>query len=651
MAELFVARLSGAAGFSKTVVIKRILPHVAHDLHFTRMFLDEAITCAQINHPNVCQVFELCEAQNSLFLVLEHLEGATVGDLIRRCVVSNQQVNLRLAAGIVVQACDGLHAAHELRDDQGASMGLVHRDVSPGNLFVTVDGIVKVLDFGIAKAAWMSRKTRTGTLLGKCEYMSPEQARGGIPLDRRSDIFSLGITAWELVCGKRLFRKQNDYESLKAVLRAPIVRPMDMRVGVPEALDQAIMKALERDPDDRYDNAYQFRQAISDALSDIGGPTPMCDIAPLIRSSFAEELAAQRQVLREAKRLRQHKTPTPALRSLPALSEGLAANTGVVTGAHERLPSLETGSDEEVSKELTFRVVPRGATSNEVDLSTPPLADDLRDAADTLVERARRSATPLAQPGDARIELLTSAPLVGMSRPEDKASPSPVPVAPAQSAQASVAVTHATAPGLAIAKLDEPARTLHELPVQAPRALVASDIESGSSAAIAPARLSWILLLAMAALCGALVTSATLLWLNKGTSKSAALATPQEPAPRALPSADENAMERAKLMAANRSQAVVTQLPGRGASEETPEAESPPAEMGRFTIHSSMPAQVYLYPDKQLIGTTPIEDFVVPPGEYKLKLMIGPDKGQRKYLQLKVEAGKTSVRSYQGWRE
>ncbi len=300
MAELFVARLSGAAGFSKTVVIKRILPHVAHDENFTRMFLDEALTCAQITHPNVCQVFELCEANDSHFLVLEHLEGATVGDLIRRCIAADQQLNLRLAAGIIVQACDGLHAAHEQTDSEGHNIGLVHRDVSPANLFVTVDGIVKVLDFGIAKAGWMSRKTRTGTLLGKCEYMSPEQARGGVPVDRRSDIFSLGITAWELLCGRRLFRREGEYETLKAVLRAPIESPRSLRPTVPEALDQAIMCALERDPADRFHTAYEFRKAIADSLRDVGGPTPMCDLAPVIRKSFAEELKIQRAILKKA---------------------------------------------------------------------------------------------------------------------------------------------------------------------------------------------------------------------------------------------------------------------------------------------------------------------------------------------------------------
>lgn len=594
MAELFVARLSGAAGFSKSVVIKRILPHVAHDEHFTRMFLDEAITCAQITHPNVCQVFELCEAQGSHFLVLEHLEGATVGDLIRRCLTSGRQINLRLAAGILVQACDGLHAAHQQVDENGESIGLVHRDVSPGNLFVTVDGIVKVLDFGIAKAAWMSRKTRTGTLLGKCEYMSPEQARGGVPLDRRSDIFSLGIAAWELVCGQRLFRRESEYETLKAVLRAPIQRPIELRAGVPEALDHAIMRALERDPDDRHTSAYEFRQAIADSLKTIGGPTPMCDIAPLIRNSFAEELRTQRALLRDANQLSMQ-TALPVLRSLPALTDAPPANTSEVTGKHRPLPSLERPGDEEASMELTFRVVPKRQESRRGEINAPALPERTLPLHAPKLQIASVQADGLAQGGDCVV-------------PEQAQALAPV-------------ETFADEPpGLALRR--------------------------------------WILLVPTALLCAALAASVTLLANGKSSDDAEVSAakiverTDQaDPAAanESVVSASENAEARAALMAANQDRAVVTQLAGQ-ADSPAPSSAQLATDTGTLTITSSKPGQVFLYPDKELIGTTPLERFALQPGDYKLKVQVGPGEGDKKYFTVKIRAGEDSSRSLSAWR-
>lgn len=616
MAELFVARIIGASGFRKNVVIKRILPHVAHDEHFTRMFLDEAITCAQISHPNVCQVFELCEAQGSHFLVLEHLEGVTVGDLIRRCLVAGQQLNLELAAGILVQACDGLHAAHEQVDEDDKSIELVHRDVSPGNLFVTVDGIVKVLDFGIAKAAWMSRKTRTGTLLGKCEFMSPEQARGGVPVDRRSDIFSLGIVAWEMLCGRRLFRRKSEYETLKAVLRAPIERPRDLRPTVPVALDEAIMRALERDPDDRYRSANEFRHAIADALKDRGGATPMCNIAPLIRSSFAEELRMQRAVLKEASRLSQRRS-APGLRRVPrgTLPPGPPLNedtTDLRTQPHQALPRLESGpSDDPESKELTFRVMPK----------TPPRGPALTFTA------KEESDEPV---------LLTKK---AVATPRSKRSTGGIPHSAARAWHDRLSGGHETAPASVESKR---ART-----------------------EMAGSRLRPVGLLLTVALLGAgLAGTLTFIYYGRTSQSSGppaqtlaapetgALATAKtvsqksKPAVRASAttrtSADQNEKEHARILAANASPALVTSL-----HSETGDAA---AKTGSLSIRSTQPATIYLYPRKTILGTTPLIDLRLPAGTHKLKAQVGSGKGQRKYFHVTVQAGKSSTRSFDHWK-
>ncbi|MBL4634827.1 MAG: serine/threonine protein kinase [Kofleriaceae bacterium] len=561
MAELFVARLSGAAGFSKTVVIKRILPHVAHDENFTQMFLDEALTCAQITHPNVCQVFELCESNGSHFLVLEHLEGATVGDLIRRCIAAEQQLNLRLAAGIIVQACDGLQAAHEQVDDEGKSIGLVHRDISPANLFVTVHGIVKVLDFGIAKAAWMSRKTRTGTLLGKCEYMSPEQARGGVPVDRRSDIFSLGITAWELLCGRRLFRRETEYDTLKAVLRAPIENPRSLRPTIPEALDQAIMCALERDREDRFHTAYDFRKAIADSLRPQGGPTPMCDIAPVIRKSFADDIKIQRATVREAAALSQKFAPvfpspaSPSSQSpIPTPVEEEYSDKTYVNKSRQRAqsqdPSEQAGSD---SDEFDSNKV-------ETEIHLP----------------RSRAHSPAPDKGQSE------------NRPDSH----PAEINPARNAM--------------------------------PAASPAPKRKAGANIGVIVAV---ILLSACVAAAGTYV-AVTL--LNKRRSNKAT------PTPA---SSVDSAASSIPIPAKSAASGIVAQVTALNpASVE---------KLGSLTISSAIPAKIYLYPDKKLLGTTPIPSVELPVGTHKLKATL--DSGQKRYFQVEIKVDENTNRLLSNW--
>ncbi len=662
MAELFVAELSGAAGFCKKVVIKRILPHVAHDEHFTRMFLDEAKTCAQINHPNVCQVFELCETQGTHFLVLEHLEGATVGELIRRSLVSEQALNRRLAAGIIVQACDGLHAAHEQVDEEGRNSNLVHRDVSPGNLFVTVDGIVKVLDFGIAKARWMSRKTKTGTLLGKCEYMSPEQARGGVPLDRRSDIFSLGIIAWELVCGKRLFRRESEYETLRAVLRAPIERPISIRPAISPALDEAIMRALERDPGDRYRTAYEFRQAISDALRESGGPTPMCDIAPLIRSSFCEELKIQRAVLKQASKTADTSANAlPRMGSMPPMNEGDEnfANTDVLTAEHQRLPSLEEETEDLDSVELTFRVLPK---------ETPAVAAPLTDLS---TSSGTVAANPNVEPA---------------KKPRGASRTSAPPPVPASRVDAEAKTTSKSDSATSKSEAKSKAEAVDAAVFSAQAAAVVAAVpEATTKAHDGRTTVLW---LALTLLLGGAVTTGSLMFFRKNNSKAAPSITAAKPAttaptslaPPATPkperqtkpalapapivtdagsaiatsgiatsgiatsgianSAIVNAAAQARLLEENqKAKAVVTALPSTNKSG---------AEFGTIEILSNHVGKVYLYPEKTLLGTTPLTH-ALPIGRHKLKVEIGQEKGQKKYFHLKVEANKTTIRSLNHW--
>jgi serine/threonine-protein kinase len=208
MATVLLGRLTGPRGFEHSVVIKRILPHLAAVPELVDMFVEEAQIVASIRHPNVVHVHELGHDRDELFLVMEYLEGESVGGLMRRLITRQEQLDLQLAIHIVAEACAGLHAAHELKDADGKKRGLVHRDISPQNVFVTYSGEVKVLDFGIAKVANSGTKTEAGHLKGKLQYMSPEQCLQK-PLDRRSDVFALGIVLYELTTGRRLFKRDN----------------------------------------------------------------------------------------------------------------------------------------------------------------------------------------------------------------------------------------------------------------------------------------------------------------------------------------------------------------------------------------------------------------------------------------------------------
>ncbi|MEQ8891109.1 MAG: serine/threonine-protein kinase, partial [Sandaracinaceae bacterium] len=243
MAEILLGRISGPSGFERPVVIKRILPHLHGLREFVDMLLDEGRIAARIGHPNVVQVQELTHEREDLYLVMEYLEGEAASGLARRARARRLRLLPTLCAYIVAEACAGLHAAHELRSPDGELLDVVHRDVSPQNLFVGYDGTVKVLDFGIAKAAGRITRTEAGMLKGKFEYMSPEQARGDA-LDRRSDVFALGIVLYELSTQHRLFRRASHTETLRAVIGAEVPPPSEIDPSYPAVLEEVCLRAL-----------------------------------------------------------------------------------------------------------------------------------------------------------------------------------------------------------------------------------------------------------------------------------------------------------------------------------------------------------------------------------------------------------------------
>jgi len=268
MAEIFLACERGLAGLERQVVIKRILPHLAEQQKFLDMFLREARIVARLNHRNVVQIHELGHDNGQYFLVMEYLEGLTTRELFLLAREAGLQLPVNVVVEVLRQACRGLHAMHEARDLEGQPLGLVHRDVSPQNVMITLDGHIKLVDFGIAKATEGLDATYTGSLKGKFSYMSPEQCLNE-PLDRRSDIFTLGILLWELATTQRLFKRKSEMEMLTAVTEGQVPLPSSIRPDFPSKLEPVLLKALERDREARFQTADEMRLALNDVANEL----------------------------------------------------------------------------------------------------------------------------------------------------------------------------------------------------------------------------------------------------------------------------------------------------------------------------------------------------------------------------------------------
>lgn len=265
MATLFLARRVGAAGFARPVAIKLVHPELADDEQFRQMFLDEALLASRIQHPNVVHVEQLAEHQGLHYLVMEFVHGCSLAQLIRALSARGRRLAPAFATRIAMHVADALHAAHETRDDRGRPLEVVHRDVSPENILLAYAGHVKLIDFGIAKAYGRRHKTQEGLLKGKFRYMSPEQAYGK-PIDRRTDIYQLGIVLWEMLTQRRLFDADNDVDLLAQVRSPRIVPPGSLVDRVPPALDAAVMLALSNNPSRRPADAQTFARSLAKAV-------------------------------------------------------------------------------------------------------------------------------------------------------------------------------------------------------------------------------------------------------------------------------------------------------------------------------------------------------------------------------------------------
>jgi serine/threonine-protein kinase len=265
MATVYLGQRQGAAGFSVPVVIKVIHPHLSAEDEFIRMFINEARISSMINHPNVVHVEEFGEEAGLYYLVMEFVDGCSLGSILKANVKAGRRLAPELACAIIAAAARGLHAAHSTTDAHGRELGVVHRDVSPSNILISRAGVVKVIDFGLAKAhGEVGHSKSSAALKGKIRYMSPEQAFGQ-RLDRRSDIYSLAVVLWELMVNRPLFSAEGELALLEQV-RAPLIPPPSSHAAVPVAIDAVIDRATALDPAERFESAADFRRAVIEAM-------------------------------------------------------------------------------------------------------------------------------------------------------------------------------------------------------------------------------------------------------------------------------------------------------------------------------------------------------------------------------------------------
>ena len=344
MATVHIGRLLGPVGFARTIAIKRLHPQYAKDPEFVSMFLDEARLAARIQHPNVCATLDVVATQGELFLVMEYLQGETLSRMIRAMRNRGEQIDPRIAVSIIAQTLHGLHAAHEAKSERGEVLNIVHRDISPQNILVGRDGITKVLDFGVAKAAGRFHTTREGNVKGKLPYMSPEQLRGHA-IDRQTDVYAAAVCLWETLTGRKLFKGDNEGSVLEQVLFGAI-DPPSRWAQVPEPLDSLVMRGLDRDKTRRFQTAREFAMALERALppalaSDTG------DWVEHVAGSVLHERAERIAEIESVTDSVPSAGLTEVMSGLDAPSSGFPApNSGNLAGISSQVSSISVAASE-----------------------------------------------------------------------------------------------------------------------------------------------------------------------------------------------------------------------------------------------------------------------------------------------------------------
>ncbi|NOJ95681.1 protein kinase [Corallococcus coralloides] len=333
MAEVWRGKQFGASGFERLVAIKRILPNIAEDEEFISMFIDEAKISVQLTHANIAQIYELGQIASSYFISMEYIPGKDMRAIFDRCRKKGEPAPVPLVAFCVAKMCEGLDYAHRKKDGMGRDLNIVHRDISPQNVLVSFEGEVKVIDFGIAKAAGKATKTQAGILKGKFGYMSPEQIRG-LPLDRRSDVFAIGVCLYEMLTGERLFVGDSDFSVLEKVRKAEVPSPSTYNRRIPEALERIVLKSLAKDVEERYQYASELGDDLQRFLLTNDSIFGRKDLMQYMKSTFAEEVEREKQRLAEYADIR---APDGMLAAIEA---GFSGPSPVPTQSMTNIPAV-----------------------------------------------------------------------------------------------------------------------------------------------------------------------------------------------------------------------------------------------------------------------------------------------------------------------
>src|SRR3954467_9472998 len=307
MAEGYLALSGDVPGFRTLVVVKRILPHLASNAQFIRMFLDEARLAALLDHPNIVRIIEVGHDGEDYFLVMELVQGKPLSAVLRKAAREHQPPSAVLTSYIIAQAANGLGYAHTLTHGDNRPLGVVHRDVSPQNVLISFEGAVKMIDFGVARAFGRVSHTSPGGLKGKIDYMSPEQASAE-EVDHRADVFALGVVLWEALTGRRLFRRETELATMRAIVDDPIPHPSEQTPEIPIELDIIVMRALRKRKDARFASAHEMAVALEKFAFSAPGFSPM-QVAIYLKSLFAAEYLQWRKTATAALDLEVEKPP------------------------------------------------------------------------------------------------------------------------------------------------------------------------------------------------------------------------------------------------------------------------------------------------------------------------------------------------------
>ena len=344
MASVWAARMKGSRGFQKNLAIKMMLAKLSDDPMFEEMFLDEARIASRIHHPNVVEIFDLGEENEVLYIVMEYVDGEPLS-AIWRTALKKSGMPIGIAVRIIADAAAGLHAAHELVDEDGKQVGLVHRDVSPQNILVTYDGNVKIVDFGVVLAHGReSAKTGVGTVKGKASYMSPEQALGQT-VDRRTDLFALGIVLYQLTTGRHPFKGESEVATLRNILDQPCPPPSQHVPSYPKTLEAVVMKALEKDPNRRFQTCAEFEAALDRVMPPTAPRVRPADVGRFVREVVGERGERRRDALKSAVKLADEQWANQAeaqrLMARPVHDIGMTGQFSAVQGLPSGMYPLE----------------------------------------------------------------------------------------------------------------------------------------------------------------------------------------------------------------------------------------------------------------------------------------------------------------------